>query len=188
VLRLLGRLEEFSEDVCYVHLKALGGHVGLMVKRLGMEDLRERLLYVNEHRLRLGALKSNDDTYRWFRVANRPPRPSDRLGPYRFAPIPTNGIFEFDLVAVLGKITRGFIIGDWLREGSINVDYVVCGPLALRPDRQWRLVTYPYYTKYALPGDNTYFRHIDIRIPELLASGRGVNMAGFASCGGPSRE
>jgi hypothetical protein len=47
---------------------------------------------------------------------------------------------------------------------------------ALRPDRQWRLVSYPYYAKFAVKGDNTYFRHLDLNIPELLANSRGCNM------------
>jgi hypothetical protein len=32
---------------------------------------------------------------------------------------------------------------------------------ALRPDKQWRLVSHPYYAKYAKEGDNTYFRPIN---------------------------
>jgi hypothetical protein len=43
---------------------------------------------------------------------------------------------------------------------------------AFRSDRAWRLISYPYYTKYALLGDNTFFRHIDINIPRFLESGR----------------
>jgi hypothetical protein len=47
---------------------------------------------------------------------------------------------------------------------------------ALRPDKQWRLVSYLYYVKYVVKGDNTYFRHIDLNIPELLAKAQGYNM------------
>ena len=43
----------------------------------------------------------------------------------------------------------------------------------LRPDKQWRLVSYPYYAKFAVEGDSTYFRHIDVNIPDLLAHARG---------------
>ena len=32
---------------------------------------------------------------------------------------------------------------------------------ALRPDRNVNLVSYPYYAKYQVPGDQTSFRHID---------------------------
>jgi hypothetical protein len=47
---------------------------------------------------------------------------------------------------------------------------------ALRPDGVWRLVGYSYYTKYALFGDNTFFRHIDINIPRLFKSERGEHI------------
>ena len=47
---------------------------------------------------------------------------------------------------------------------------------ALRPDKAWKLISYPYYTKYAQPGDQTYFRHLDVNIPKLLDVGRGANL------------
>lgn len=49
--------------------------------------------------------------------------------------------------------------------------------VALRPDRNHRLVSFPYYCKYVGEDDhNTAFRHIDISIPRYLESGRGGNM------------
>ena len=42
-----------------------------------------------------------------------------------------------------------------------------------RPDGNWRLVSFPYYTKYAMKADSTGFKHIDINIEKLLKSGRG---------------
>ena len=48
--------------------------------------------------------------------------------------------------------------------------------VALRPDHHWRLISYPYYAKYAVEGDNTFFRHIDINITQYLKDGRGGNM------------
>ena len=41
---------------------------------------------------------------------------------------------------------------------------------------QQRLVSYLYYTKYAVKGNKTYFRHIDLNIPDLLSNSRGANM------------
>jgi hypothetical protein len=48
----------------------------------------------------------------------------------------------------------------------------------LRPDHHWRLVTYPYYTKYAVlaDGKSTYFRHIDLNMDKAAADGQGTNM------------
>lgn len=48
--------------------------------------------------------------------------------------------------------------------------------VAMRPDHCSRLVSYPYYTKFARPGDSTVFRHIDMNIPEFLETGRGGNI------------
>ena len=45
---------------------------------------------------------------------------------------------------------------------------------ALREDRNADLVSYPYYAKYQKKGDWTYFRHIDINIPDLAKAGRGA--------------
>lgn len=47
---------------------------------------------------------------------------------------------------------------------------------ALRPDHAWRLITYPYYCKHAVPGDKTFFRHIDVNVEQLLSIGRGRTM------------
>jgi hypothetical protein len=41
-----------------------------------------------------------------------------------------------------------------------------------RQDRVWRLISYSYYVKYVLLGNNTFFRHIDINIPRFLESER----------------
>jgi hypothetical protein len=46
----------------------------------------------------------------------------------------------------------------------------------LRGDRNWKLISYPYYAKYQKPGDSTYFRHIDMNVPKLLAEGRGASL------------
>ena len=48
--------------------------------------------------------------------------------------------------------------------------------VALRPDRKVELVSYPYYTKFAVPGDKTNFRHIDVDVGRMLKTGRGANM------------
>ena len=46
----------------------------------------------------------------------------------------------------------------------------------LLPDQNTKLVSYPYYAKYAHEGDNTFFKHIDLNIRDLTSSGRGANM------------
>ncbi|RPA88655.1 hypothetical protein L873DRAFT_1725222 [Choiromyces venosus 120613-1] len=48
--------------------------------------------------------------------------------------------------------------------------------VAAQPDLNWRLVSYPYYTKDTSAGENTGFKHLDLNVPELLAEGRGENI------------
>lgn len=72
----------------------------------------------------------------------------------------------------------------WLRTMYHSlIQQLVCSDLeyyalyaSLRPDRNRRLVRYPYYTKYATAGDNTYFRHIDMNVPDFLRDGHGGNI------------
>ena len=47
---------------------------------------------------------------------------------------------------------------------------------AVRPDQNSCLVCYPYYTKMAIPGDDTGFLHIDLNVPRLLETGRGAQI------------
>ncbi|KAJ5630033.1 hypothetical protein N7528_003690 [Penicillium herquei] len=47
--------------------------------------------------------------------------------------------------------------------------------VAIRPDHAWRLISFPYYTKSAYPGEDTAFVHIDLSIGDCIATGRGAN-------------
>lgn len=44
----------------------------------------------------------------------------------------------------------------------------------LRLDKRYTLMSYPYYMKFAKMDDSTFFRHIDLNVPDLL-KGRGAN-------------
>jgi hypothetical protein len=191
----------------------------------------------------VGKLKTDQATYKWFRVSDRPVRPADQLGPYKLMPLDSlttlPGLSEdqqgnlqrylsLDMATWdrVGSVTlgcfdwwytqgysgrrddlQGKTIGDvvcaefdmyrahlrkvngkdnfgWLR----NMYYGLCqqamrqDPVyylvyyALRPDRNVNLVSYPYYAKYQVPGDQTFFRHIDLNIQEWEHLGRGANM------------
>jgi hypothetical protein len=48
--------------------------------------------------------------------------------------------------------------------------------VAARPDINFRLISYPYYTKDTTPGENTGFKHLDLNVPRLLSEGRGINI------------
>ena len=46
----------------------------------------------------------------------------------------------------------------------------------LQPNHAQRLISFPYYTTYALPSENTFFIHIDTNVRDLIASGRGKDI------------
>ena len=54
--------------------------------------------------------------------------------------------------------------------------------VALQPDRNHRLVSFPYYCKYVGHNDhNTAFRHTDISIPRYLESGQALDFTRLSS-------
>ncbi|KFZ11081.1 hypothetical protein V501_04916 [Pseudogymnoascus sp. VKM F-4519 (FW-2642)] len=47
---------------------------------------------------------------------------------------------------------------------------------AARPDRNTWLISYPYYVKYQVEGENTGFAHLDINVQKYVESSRGGNI------------
>jgi hypothetical protein len=89
-------------------------------------------------------------------------------------------LMEFDMYLFHLRDINGRDNWGWLRnmfhpiaQQLVRQDPLYCTlHTALRPYKHWRLV-YPYYAKYAREGDSTYFRPIDLNIPDLIAQGRG---------------
>ncbi|ESZ98114.1 hypothetical protein SBOR_1493 [Sclerotinia borealis F-4128] len=215
---------------CYDHSRAMASCLGLRTRGKDRAALIYILHCVYQHRDNIGKLKTDAKTYQMFRVKNRPARPEDGLGPYKFIHtlIPTE--FKFDSrfiqkwVGVSDEILKQFtqdgsmnldIFGWWFKTeiGAIvlkefdmynhhlqkqngidnhgwlrNMSYSIgqqlmrqdpmyyCTYAASRPDSAWRLVTYPHYAKFAKEGDETYFRHINFNVRELIQRGRGGSM------------
>lgn len=44
---------------------------------------------------------------------------------------------------------------------------------AARPNKNWKLIYFPYYAKGVVSGNKTGFKPINLKVPELLASSRG---------------
>ena len=47
--------------------------------------------------------------------------------------------------------------------------------VALRPDHNYCLISYPYYTKYVKFGDSIFFWHIDLNLTDLITNNCGGN-------------
>jgi Phytanoyl-CoA dioxygenase (PhyH) len=78
-----------------------------------------------------------------------------------------------------GKGNLGWCRNMWhsLVQQVIRQDQAFYGlNVAARRDKNWRLVSFPYYTRHAMVGDSTAFKHVDLNIRRFLETGRGRNM------------
>ena len=228
-IRLLGETVAASENnsVCYAHWQKVASKVGLQTKRLSEVALTQRLRFVYNNRLKLDKLKTDQETYQYFRKDHRPARPSDGLGIYRLEPLPIS-LVQIEPVNFLKRVMNKEAYDAWLADGTIVVPGMFSWLLThelwpvmreeiemyhwhireiggrsnlgwlrnclystlqqivrqdlryyatyvgLRPDKRYTLMSYPYYMKSAKRDDSTFFRHIDLNIPDLLR-GRGAN-------------
>lgn len=46
---------------------------------------------------------------------------------------------------------------------------------ATSPKKTWKQISFPYYMKAVLPGDSTYFQHLDLNLPRYVECERGRN-------------
>lgn len=85
-------------------------------------------------------------------------------------------LYRFHLTERNGQPNRG-----WLRTMYYSLTQQIIRQdlsywmlyACLRPDGNLRLISYPYYAKFAVPGESTYFRHIDMYMPKYLENGHG---------------
>ncbi|KAK8901059.1 hypothetical protein QC760_010515 [Botrytis cinerea] len=122
--RLLKQWIQFK-SVCFNHSKSMGGHIGLCVKPLNHSALQKRLRYISDHIERIGELKTNEDTYQWFR--SKTALRDQRMAMARIilhTPLPSE--FDFNQSEILDWINRDFNGGfdklQWERDGSVNVN------------------------------------------------------------------
>jgi hypothetical protein len=88
------------------------------------KDLRSRLDFLLRRADNTGEVKAAQETYRWFRLANRPLRGSDMLGPYRFcASKLASNVPMTD--AILNGIDPG-LRERWSEMGSIMIEGLFC--------------------------------------------------------------
>lgn len=235
--------KDSTSTLCFDHAKLLASKLGLQTRSLNRENLLNRLRHIDDNRLDIGGVKTDDKTFQWFRLANRPPRPEDALGIFRFSHkvmMPkVDAMKTFDLRKLLritgintkqnvenvskwntvGSVVLHGLMSWWsLKTGGNNVAggvlreydiylhhqrlmggrenygwlrtmYHSVGQqlmrqdpayylwyVALRNDHAWKFISYPYYAKYTKPGDKTFFRHIDVNVPDAIEKGRGANM------------
>ena len=78
-----------------------------------------------------------------------------------------------------GKSNLGWSRNMWhsLVQQVIRQDGAFYGlNVAARPDKNWRLISFPYYTRDADADNSREFKQLNVNIPRFLKSGRGANM------------
>ncbi|KAI1073847.1 hypothetical protein F5B20DRAFT_586835 [Whalleya microplaca] len=101
----LEHLEAMSKFryVCYQHARKMGSMIGLKIHLLSRSETLSRLWKIRENKAMISKLKTDKDTYHWFRQESRPSHPHDQLGVYKYAPQPV-AAFEFDPELVLRNV------------------------------------------------------------------------------------
>ncbi|EAS31934.3 uncharacterized protein CIMG_13651 [Coccidioides immitis RS] len=142
----------------------------LQTCKLNRKKLLNHLTHIYRNHHNIGSVKINNSTYLWFYLTNRPARAKDALGIYKFKHQPiislvtnmrTFNFNQYIQIAEVNKFTTSNLQEEWETTG---------------PDHTWKLISYSYYIKYAKPGDETGFYHINVNVPDAITTGRGINM------------
>ena len=113
-----------GNEVCFQHNKNITSVIGMQTRKLDATTVKERLRSYHQAILdgTIGDLMTDKGTYAWFKVADRPSRPSDGLGPYKLMP-KVAGIFEISVEDQTRLCTYlGIDSESWDRAGSVVVD------------------------------------------------------------------
>src|SRR5277367_4726204 len=113
-----------GNDVCFQHSKNITSIIGMQTRSLNATTVKERLRRYHQAILdnAIGDLKTDKETYAWFRMTDRPSRPSDRLGPYKLVQKDV-GAFTIDAEDQTRLCTYlGIDVEEWDRVGSVVVD------------------------------------------------------------------
>ena len=122
-IRVVSRLAQERKDggsLCFQHRKKLAGTCGFQVRALDSDQIWERLKAYYKHRMDIAKLKTDKDTCHWFRASDRPARPADAMGHYKYMHVELNTP-EIALKALENwmKVKGG--VGAWKRDGSVVI-------------------------------------------------------------------
>ena len=110
--------------VCFQHSKNVASVIGMQTRSLNNTTVKQRLRRYHQAILEnaIGDLKAAKETYAWFRISDRPSRPSDALGPYKLMPKAT-GAFTINADDQKRLCTYlGIDREEWDQGGSVVVD------------------------------------------------------------------
>jgi hypothetical protein len=161
-IKLLERVatcQKAKHLICYSHLKNMGSKLGLQTRLLNHAALNDRLSKVYQQRTKLGKLKTDLNTYNWFRKTHRPVRPADALGVYRFIPNVNIPDPQIDFEKIFDNFGGSQVIREFKEIGSVNISGVfswwwnmkLTGPIA---------VTHNTIASVGLEEFDMYFHHL----------------------------
>ncbi|KAJ5139428.1 hypothetical protein N7448_002836 [Penicillium atrosanguineum] len=85
-------------------------------------------------------------------------------------------MYNYHYLPRTGKPRLGWLRNMWhgIIQQLVRQDpaYYACY-VFFRPDHAHRLISFPYYAKSTMPGEQTRFRHIDVNLNDLFQTGRG---------------
>jgi hypothetical protein len=113
-----------GNEVCFQHNKNIASVIGMQTRKLNATTVKERLRSYHQAILdgTIGDLMTDKGAYAWFKVADRPSRPSDGLGPYKLMPKVVT-IFKISVEDQTRLCTYlGIDSESWDRAGSVVVD------------------------------------------------------------------
>ncbi|KJF61142.1 uncharacterized protein CIMG_13459 [Coccidioides immitis RS] len=114
----------------YDHAKLMASKLDLQTRTLNREELLNHLAYIHRNCCNIGLVKTNDSTYLWFCLANRPARAEDTLDIYKFKhqpiiPLVTNmRTFDFNQytqITRVNKFTTSNLQKEWETTGSVII-------------------------------------------------------------------
>ncbi|EFW14260.1 conserved hypothetical protein [Coccidioides posadasii str. Silveira] len=195
ILKQLGKtFSNKKADIylCYDYTKLIASKLGLQTHTLNRKELLNCLAYIYRNCHNINSVKTDDSTYLWFCLTNRPARAENALGIYKF---------KHQLIISL----------EWETTGSVVILQLMCWWNNKLQDTTTTVLTqvnseydmYYYYQQiigghnnyrwlrtmyhsigqqlmhqnpYAKPGDKTGFHHINVNVPDAITTGKSINM------------
>ena len=113
--------------ICQEHRGGVGSHMGMRIEGLSNKELLQRLQKVKNsiEDGKLGMLKTNKTTFCWFKKTDRPLRPLEGLGSYKFIPEIVDLTHDWkveDALATYGEGAVEQILYSWNSIGTVCVD------------------------------------------------------------------
>ncbi|EFW14288.1 conserved hypothetical protein [Coccidioides posadasii str. Silveira] len=208
---ILEQLEKAFSDkkadiyLYYDHAKLIASKLGLQTHTLNREELLNCLTYIYRNCCNIDSVKTDDSTYLWFCLANRPARAEDALDIYKFkhqlsislvTKMKTFDFNQYIQITGVNKFTTSNLKKKWETTESVVIPQLRCWWNDKLQDTTTTVLTWVngeyniyYHHQQIMEGCDNYewlrkmyhrnktgFCHIDVNVPDAITTGRSVNM------------